>query len=223
MKIGVIAGTPVDTRMGAEYVQRFGHSVACRASSPSPDIQARMQRLYPQELTEQVAVLCSELAEEGVDGIYVNCNSMTAAIDLPYVRSHVKIKNIVTPFDVYTECAGRYNRLGILAANGQSLAAIEKAIAQENPECMTFGAGLMSLVNAIERQENPADIIHTQGIEELLNGFLKIGLDALILGCTHFPYIADEIAGIFPLPIIDPNYRMLTMLVERAGKNMSAC
>ncbi len=214
MKIGVIAGTPVDTRMGMEYVERYGHCAIGRASSPSPEIQLQMQRLHPQELTEQMISLCNEMIAEGAEGIYVNCNSMTAAVDMRQVCAQVQTDKLVTPFDVYKECAGSYQRLGILAVSGQSLAAIEQVIAEENAACMTFGAGLPFLAIAIEQKISPVEIIKQQGLAELLTCFQLLRMDALILGCTHFPYIAEELAKILPLPIIDPNARMLSMLCE---------
>ena len=217
MKIGVIAGTPVDTRMGADYVGRHGHEVLSRACSPSPDEQMRMQKLYPKKLTERVVLLCEELLAEGAEGIYVNCNSMSAAVDLSYIGARLPTRRFVTPFDVYRECARKYDRVAILAANGQSLAAIERVLAEGNPGCTTFGAGLPPLVNAVESQWDPARIVRCCGLRELLGSFRKMGCEALLLGCTHFPYLKGELAEMFSLPIIDPNARMLELLTRPGG------
>lgn len=218
MKIGVIAGTPVDTRMGADYVSKHGHEVAYRASSPSPEIQTQMQILHPAELTEQVIMLCKEMVEEGCGGIYVNCNSMSAAIDLPHLRRELSPIPVVTPFDVYEECAHNYKRLSIIAANAQSLVAIEKVIAENNPECVSFGAGLLPLVSSIEARQDPDEIMRNLGMNELLYSFEAMKCDALILGCTHFPYVLDQIRQTFHMPIVDPNLRMLQILLERMEK-----
>lgn len=215
MKIGVIAGTPIDTKMGAEYISSHGHDAVSRASCTCPEEQKRMQELFPKELTDQVIALCKEMINEGAEGIYINCNSMSTAIDVKRLRESIKGTKVVTPLDVYEECANNYNRLAIIAANGQSLAGIEKTITAKNQECLTFGAGLMPLVIAIEKQKDPMEIMKDLKIADLLNSFIAMKCDALILGCTHFPYIAEQIRKVCNISIIDPNLRMLEMLVNK--------
>lgn len=214
MKIGVIAGTPVDTRMGVEYIESHGHNAVSRASCKCPEEQARMQELFPKELTDQVISLCKEMINDGAEGIYINCNSMSTAIDVKRLRENLPDIKVVTPLDVYEECANNYKRLAIIAANGQSLAGIERTIAAKNHNVLTFGAGLMPLVIAIEKQKNPIEIMQDYRIAELINSFIAMNCDALILGCTHFPYIAEQIKNSCSIKMIDPNLRMLEMLIN---------
>ncbi len=212
MKIGVIAGTPVDTRMGAEYVAGFGHEPLPRPCSGSPEEQALAQKLHPEMLTERVIGFCRDLAAEGAEGIYVYCNSLTSAVDMPAVRQACPAIPIVTPFDVYAETALQYKRLAIITATGQCLAAIEKVAAQAAPECMVVSASLMPLVTAIEAQLPPEQIARECGLEALMESFLAMGCEALVVGCTHFPYVLDQIKRVFTRPIIDPGRRMLELL-----------
>jgi glutamate racemase len=212
MKIGVIAGTPVDTRMGVEYVERHGHRTVSRAGCPSLETQFDLQKRIPDILTARVISLCNEMAGEGAEGIYINCNSMSAAVNMRRIREEVRLSALVTPFDVYEECAHRYGRIAAIAANGQSLGAIERVIAEQNPACVSFGASLTPLVFAIEAGRDPKRILRECGVPALLEGLEALGPEALILGCTHFPYIAEEIAKICPLPLIDPSGRMLALL-----------
>lgn len=211
MKIGVIAGTPVDTRMGVDYVRSMGFQTVSRACSESPEEQMGMQVLQPEVLTERVIALCNEMVCEGTDGIFVNCNSLTAAVDMPRIRANVPQK-IVTPLDVYRECASDYHVLGVIAANGQSLAAIERVIMDQNPSCHVFGAALKLLVIAIEHQVPPDEIFEGQGLAHLNDFVQRPGGEALILGCTHFPYILPQLERCVTIPIINPSERMLDML-----------
>ncbi len=217
MKLGIIAGTPVDTEMGSAYLEAHGCQTIARACSPSPEEQMRMQKLFPRELTERVILLCCEMIREGAQGIYVNCNSMSAAIDLAALREAVEPVPVVTPLDVYEEVAGRFRCLSIIAANGQSLAAIERIIAQHNPTCITFGAGLMQLVIAIEHRRKPEEIMSAIRLDALLSSFAASGSEALILGCTHFPYLAAQIRAVFDGAVIDPNFRMLELLQDKVA------
>lgn len=218
MKIGVIAGTPVDTRMGAEYAERFGHRALRRACSASPEEQALAQKLHPERLTEQVTGFCRELAGLGAEGIDIYCNSLTAAVDMPAIRRACPEIPIVTPFDVYAESARLYGRLAIIAANGQSLAAIERIVAENAPDSTVMGASLMPLVTAIEAQRPPDEIVRDCGLEPLLASFRAMGCQALLVGCTHFPYVLDELRRFFPLPVIDPSRRMLELLSGCRGQ-----
>ena len=43
--------------------------------------------------------------------------------------------------------------------------------------------------------------------------FERIGCEALLLGCTHFPYIKDALAACFSRPIIDPAEEMVKLLL----------
>jgi glutamate racemase len=40
------------------------------------------------------------------------------------------------------------------------------------------------------------------------------GAEALVLGCTHFPYIKDELAKLTSLPIVDPAGEMFNALAD---------
>lgn len=44
--------------------------------------------------------------------------------------------------------------------------------------------------------------------------FEQLGVDALILGCTHFPYLYDELVKHTTVPILDPAELMYTMLLQ---------
>ena len=47
----------------------------------------------------------------------------------------------------------------------------------------------------------------------LMTYFERIGCEALLLGCTHFPYIKDALAACFSRPIIDPAEEMVKLLL----------
>jgi glutamate racemase len=209
--VGVIAGTPVDTRMGVELISKKGMVAIGRYSSATPEEQTRMQTLTPLELTEQTIGLANELIGEGADRILIYCNSLSGAIDLPLFRKAVGVP-VVTPLDVYRELAGKYKRVAVLAANCQSLAAIERTFQQENPGCLVFGAGLLPVVIAIEQSISPGEIVNRYGLKKIIEGLADIGVDALILGCTHFPYIALEVKKICPVELVEPGEKMAELL-----------
>jgi len=214
--IGVIAGTPVDTQMGVDYVARHGFAALGFACSADAAAQNEMQILHRDELLQIAIAGCREMVERGAAGIFVNCNSLSGAIDLAALRRALPVR-VVTPLDVYARCARRYDRLAVLAANGQSLAAIERTILAANPGCTVFGAGLLPLVQAIETGAPAREICDALSLTALTDCFEAIGAQALILGCTHYPYIEQVLRAHVAVQIINPGDEMLAMLSERTN------
>jgi len=214
MKIGVLAGTPADTQMGLEYIRSKGFEGVSRPCSKSPEEQTTMQLHHAKELSERAVFLSEEMIAEGAEGIYLYCNSMSTAIDLPYVRGELT-KSLVTPLDVYAECASRYKRVFAVAANCQALSGIEQVIKSKNPSCYFSGASLQVMVDMIESQVPPAEICQKLNMREFLYYFTELGADVLVLGCTHFPYIFEQVKDAVNVPILDPAQRMLEMLCEK--------
>lgn len=217
MKIGVLAGTPADTQMGLDYVLSKGLDAISRPCSKSPAEQTLMQLHHPKELSDRAVLLSKEMIKEGAEGIYLYCNSMSTAIDLPYVRNKLE-KDLLTPLDVYAECALLYERVFAVAANCQALSGIEQVIKSENPNCCFSGASLQVMVDMIESRVPPAEICKKLNMREFLYYFTEMGADVLVLGCTHFPYVFEEIKDAVNVPILDPAQRMLEMLCEKIEK-----
>lgn len=215
IKIGVIAGTPVDTQMGVDYIQERGCEALGFACSADAAAQNEMQILHKEELLAIAIAGCRSMVERGAGGIFVNCNSLSGSVDLAALRRALPVK-VVTPLDVYTRCARRYDRLAVLSANGQSLAAIERTILAANPDCTVFGAGLLPLVQAIETGERPEEICRRLALTALTDSFEAIGCQALILGCTHYPYIENVLRAHVGTEVINPSGEMLAMLTEES-------
>ena len=211
MKIGVIAGTPIDTQMGVDYILSKGMEAIGFACSRSASEQNEMQIRHKEELLQIAINGCLDMVQHGAQGIFVHCNSLSGAIDLDKLRAALPVA-AVTPLDIYKLCADKYKRIAVLSANGQSLCAIEHTILGANPNCMVFGAGLLPLVVAIESGASPTDIHASMKLKQLTDSFEAIGCDALILGCTHFPYIAEEISTAVSVEVIDPSEQMLEIL-----------
>lgn len=211
MKIGVIAGTPVDTQMGIDYAVSQGVEAIGFACSKDPREQTEMQVLYKEELLQVAIKGCENMIKQGAEGIFMYCNSLSAAIDIDRLKAALPVC-VVTPLDVYKLCAKQYSRLSVFAANCQSLAGIEKVILAENPQCCVFGAGILPVVFAIEDNIPSAEIYEKYHLKQLCDSFVGIGCDALVLGCTHFPYIEKEIRENIDIEVINPSRQMLDIL-----------
>ena len=211
MLIGVIAGTPVDTQMGVDYVVSKGFDAIGFACSPSAPEQNEMQILHKEELLQIAIDGCLDMVSKGAKGIFVNCNSLSGSINIEKLKAEVPVC-VVTPLDIYKLCAKKYGRLAVIASNGQSLAGIERTILGANPDCTVFGAGLIPLVVAIETAAPSKEIYDNLKIRQLTDSFVAIGCDALVLGCTHYPYIEKEIKENISVEVINPSDSMLEIL-----------
>lgn len=211
--IAVLAGTPVDTRMGLDCLARAGIPGGLAVPlAQDPREQTSFQISAPEERQRRCRELIRGAMAQGCDRAFVYCNSLAAAVDFSLLAVDLGLR-IVTPLDVYSRLAGRYRRLGVLAANGQGLAGIERALLSSNPSLDLLGACSLSTVLAVESGENPAALVERNRLPALAEWFAACGMEALLLGCTHFPYYKDALAARTSLPLIDPADEMLSLLL----------
>lgn len=212
MDIALIAGTPIDTQMGKDFLEKQGYKSKVYPISKTPDEQSELQILYPDKLTEIVIEKIKEIKIEKINNIYVHCNSLSGAVDMEKLKDEYKI-NIITPLQIYKELAHKFNTVGVLAANNQSTFGIERTIQEVNPKAYILGVGILPLVNAIEKKLSPKDIVKDFALEKIIDFFIKNNCEAIILGCTHFPYLYEELEPKSSIPIIDPAMEMIKKLI----------
>ena len=116
------------------------------------------------------------------------------------------------PMDVYRRAAGTYRCLGVLAANAQGLAGIERALLGSNPKLDLYGACALPAVLSVEAGEPPEELVARHHLAELAAWFQSCGAETLLLGCTHFPYFKAVLAARTTLPLLDPDQEMLRLL-----------
>ena len=222
MKIAVIAGTPVDTRMGVEYLNKKTpqNETVYLPCADSPRECHLFQMSDEASKYAHMKNLFERAMREGVRHFFIYCNSLSTTFDYPALAKELGVY-CVTPLDAYAALAERYGCVGVIAANDQATAGIERAFTAKNPTCYVLGTGDLRLVEDIEkgfRDEGadylPEAIIRRRRIDSLCEFYRANGAEALVLGCTHFPYLKEALAAKTPLPIIDPAdimYDLLTL------------
>lgn len=210
-RIGVIAGTPVDAAMGVEVLQAKGYEARPYPAAASAREQTEFQLIAMDERVGIIRALIKKTMADGMQGVLIYCNSLSASLDFPALAKELNVP-LVTPLDAYREYAASYRVLGVAAANNQALAGIERAIMGGNPKCDVYGICFLPAVTAIEESLPPADIVKTYGLNIVLDWFAHIRAEAMILGCTHFPYLAAELKKHAKLPLLDPADRMCELL-----------
>ena len=229
IKTAVIAGTPVDTLMGVEYIERKTHEAGCEPgfmplycpAALDCDDQVKFQYSDNDEKRAIMDNIFDPAIQEGVSDFFIYCNSLSGAFDFDSYAVRKSIESgkdirIFTPLQVYRRLGSAYDRVGVMAANNLSAHAIEEALMAANPDIYMIGTGNMAIVRAIEDDLSPEDIVGKCGISHLLKYFEACGAEALVLGCTHFPYIKEEIEKLTDLPIVDPADEMFEALLKAA-------
>ena len=59
---------------------------------------------------------------------------------------------------------------------------------------------------------DPDTLVKQNRLPELVNWYQALGAEALVLGCTHFPYFKEALLRQITLPLIDPAEEMLRLL-----------
>lgn len=127
--------------------------------------------------------------------LVVACNTAAAAaLDDLRARVDVPVIGVIDPGVVALSQASRSGRVGVIGTVGTiASGAYDAAVARLAPEAELVTCACPGLVEFVERGQ-------TAGPEvEILTGRLLAPLyheriDALLLGCTHYPYLARPIA-----------------------------
>lgn len=212
-KIAVFAGTPVDTQMGVDCLHRAGRTetLACPISQ-EPREQTAFQYASPEEKRRAILAVLRDAQTQGCDRAFVYCNSLSGAVDFPALAEETGLR-IVTPLDVYRQLAPHYGRLGVFAANAQGLAGIERTMLAVNPALDLVGACALPVVLDIEAGMPPEELVARHRLTKLAEWFAGCRAEAMVLGCTHFPYYKEALAKQTALPLIDPAEEMLRLLL----------
>ena len=213
IKTAVIAGTPVDTQMGVEYIEKKTREAGsepgfmplyCPAALDCDD-QVKFQYSDNDEKRAIMDNIFNQAIQDGASDFFIYCNSLSGSFDfdsyavLKSIESGKDIR-IYTPLQVYRRLGGEYGRVGV------------EALMAANPDIYMIGTGNMAIVRAIEDDLSPEEIVDKCGIAHLLKYFETCEAEALVLGCTHFPYIKGEIEKLTDLPIVNPADEMFEAL-----------
>ena len=148
----------------------------------------------------------SELAHSLVDdfnvkAIVVACNTATAA-GLDDLRDglEVPIFDVVTPGASAVVRASRAGRVGVIGtvgtiSSGAYLQAVERASRQTDVCIELSSAACPGFVEFVERGQLSGDEVMVLA-ERLLAPLTEAKVDTLLLGCTHYPFLARTIGEV---------------------------
>lgn len=209
--VAVLAGTPVDTKMGADVLEAHGIEPMMYPVSRDPREQTNFQVMPTEEKHAVLRKILRDGMAKGCDSAFIYCNSLSGAVYFPALAEELGLR-IVTPMDVYGRLAKKVGKLAIIAANAQGLAGQDSVMLHANPQILIMPVGLLQVVFDIEAGFPPEEIVRRNHLDTLMAFFEQNGCEALLLGCTHFPYLLPALKACTRFPIIDPAEEMVELL-----------
>ncbi|CAN5756654.1 glutamate racemase [soil metagenome] len=129
--------------------------------------------------------------------VVVACNTASAAA-LDDLRDEVEVQvvGVIEPGTRALVSATRNGRVGVIATVGTiASGAYQRAVAATGAPVELTCAACPGFVEFVERGDTTSDQVHVLA-ERLLAPVMAAGVDALLLGCTHYPFLARTISDV---------------------------
>ena len=160
---------------------------------------------------------------EGVKMVVVACNTASAfALDELRERFEVPILGVIDPGLRSATRATKNGEIGVIGTVGT----IASGTYQSHARLMNINSRVHcyacpGFVEFVERGEFDSDQVHVL-TERLLEPLIDLGIDTLLLGCTHYPFLARTIADVMGREVLlissaeETAFDVLAML-DRSG------
>lgn len=130
--------------------------------------------------------------------VIVACNTVSARV-LHHLQKDFKNKKILGVLVPAAEEAAKFARVGVIGTMGTVVSqSFPKEIKKINPRAVIFQNAAPMLVPLAEAGEKRRALPF---IEEYLAPFKNKKIEALVLGCTHYPIFKKEIKKLMPRKI----------------------
>ena len=131
--------------------------------------------------------------------VIIACNtiSVTSLADLRALFPNIPIVGTVPAIKLAASVTHN-KRIGLLATNATVNHPYNKKLIQDYPsDCHVFNRGDPDLIAFIEHELfNASEAEKQKAVEPAVSFFLENKCDTIILGCTHFTHIAENIASV---------------------------
>lgn len=214
--VAVIAGTPYDSGLGAELLRAAGLAALPHAMAGSPDEQDSLQYQDPGALAAAFHRRIGELRAAGTELAMLFCNSLSAVVDHDYAALPV-----VSPVTVYRELLAGLASSLVLTGNAHAVLGVERTVRQTNPGHRMLGVSDPALVRGIESGD-PEAAFHASHLPATLPLAERLGLDAVVLACTHFTAVLPFVTAASDLPVIDVGTRLVELTTLAAAHRSEA-
>jgi len=147
--------------------------------------------------------ITDELLTHDPKALVVACNTAAAvALDELSDRLDIPVFGVIEPGVRSVVRATRSGRVGVIGTVGTiNSGAYQRAVAKVAPHLELTALACPGLVEFVERGDTDSEQVHVLA-ERLLAPARDAGVDALLLGCTHYPYLARTIADVMGRDVV---------------------
>jgi glutamate racemase len=137
------------------------------------------------------------LDEHDVKLLIVACNTASAAaLEELQASLPVPVLGVIEPGVRAMVSATRNNKVGVIGTVGTiGSGAYQRAVAETDAPVALTCAACPGFVEFVERGETNSDQVFVLA-ERLLAPVCEAGVDTLLLGCTHYPFLARTISDV---------------------------
>ena len=185
---GLTAVREIRSILPSENIIYFGDTSRVPYGGRSPEILLRYAR-------QDVRFLRSF----DVKALLVACGTVsTNALPVLAAESDIPILGVVEPACAAAAAATRNKKVGLIAtAASVRSGAYERTLAAMDSAVTVYARACPLFVPLVENGRfRPGDTVIETVAREYLTPLRDTGIDTLILGCTHYPLLAEVIAGV---------------------------
>jgi glutamate racemase len=156
------------------------------------------------EVREFALQIADRLVDEfDISLLVVACNTAAAAA-LPDLveRCPVPVLSVIEPGVRSLTAATRNGHVGVIGTVGTiGSGAYQRAVADVAPDVELTCGACPGFVEFVERGETDSEQVRVLA-ERLLEPIRRAGVDTLLLGCTHYPYLARTIGDVMGRDVV---------------------
>ena len=143
------------------------------------------------------------IADHDVKVLVVACNTASAAaLDELDATLDIPVLGVVDPGVRSLVAATRSRRVGVIGTVGTiGSGAYQEAVAQACADVELTCAACPGFVEFVERGETGSDQVHVLA-ERLLAPLVEAQVDTLLLGCTHYPFLARTLSDVMGRDVV---------------------
>ncbi|HSH60847.1 MAG TPA: glutamate racemase [Acidimicrobiales bacterium] len=135
--------------------------------------------------------------------VVVGCNTASAAaLDLLRFEHDVPLVGVIEPGVRACVAATRNRRVGVIGTVGTiASGAYQRAVHLQRAGVRLHACACPGFVEFVERGETDTEQVHVLA-ERMLAPVKEAGVDTLLLGCTHYPFLARTIGEVMGRDVV---------------------
>jgi len=167
-----------------------------------------------------VMAICDFLIGQGCKAIVMACNT-SSALALAKVRGRydIPIIGVLEPGARAAVNATRNGKIGVMATEGTVRSgAYLRAVHWLRTDCIVYSQPCPKLAPLVERGHFGGSEVMS-ALTEYVPPLLAQGVDTIVMGCTHYPFLYEAIAKLLPpgVCIVDPALETVSEVMAILG------